>query len=58
MDRVKEKMYQARLQRNKLQENTYWRVHVSGFSSSTEAKSNAEVIKEKPGLKDVWVAKR
>jgi len=37
---------------------TYWRVHVSGFASSTEAKSHADMIKEKLGLKDVWVAKR
>lgn len=37
---------------------TYWRVHVSGFATATEAKANASLIKEKLGLKDVWVTKR
>jgi cell division septation protein DedD len=36
----------------------YWRVQVSGFSSAAEAKSEAKQIKEKLGLKDVWVAKQ
>ncbi len=36
----------------------YWRVHVSGFSTAAEAKSQANVIKEKLGLKDVWITKR
>lgn len=37
---------------------TYWRVHVPGFVTAAEAKSYADVVKEKLGLKDVWVAKR
>ena len=37
---------------------TYWRVHVPGFPTAAEAKSNANVIKERLGLKDVWVVKR
>jgi hypothetical protein len=36
----------------------YWRVHVPGFSTAAEAKAKASLIKEKLGLKDVWVAKR
>ena len=36
----------------------YWRVHVTGFHTAAEAKSNADVIKERLGLKEVWVAKR
>jgi len=36
----------------------YWRVHVSGFSTAAEAKSQATIIKEKLGLKDVWITKR
>ncbi len=36
----------------------YWRVHVPGFSTVAEAKAKASMIKEKLGLKDVWVAKR
>jgi cell division septation protein DedD len=36
----------------------YWRVHVSGFSTATEAKSQENIIKEKLGLKDVWITKR
>ena len=37
---------------------TYWRVHVTDFATAAEAKSNANVIKGKLGLNDVWVAKR
>lgn len=36
----------------------YWRVHVAGFTTSAEAKSQAGLIKEKLGLKDVWVSRR
>jgi hypothetical protein len=36
----------------------YWRVHVSGFSTAAEAGAKASQIKEKLGLKDVWIAKR
>jgi cell division septation protein DedD len=36
----------------------YWRVQVSGFSSAAEAKSEARQVKEKLGIKDVWVAKQ
>ena len=36
----------------------YWRVHVPGFATATEAKAKSSLIKEKLGLKDVWVAKR
>ena len=36
----------------------YWRVQVSGFSSAADAKSEAKQIKEKLGLKEVWVAKQ
>ena len=36
----------------------YWRVRVSGFTTAAEAKAKASQLKEKLGLKDVWVAKR
>ena len=36
----------------------YWRVHVPGFTTAAEAKAKSSLIKEKLGLKDVWVAKR
>ena len=36
----------------------YWRVHVSGFSTAAEAKSQANIIKEKLGLKNVWITQR
>jgi cell division septation protein DedD len=36
----------------------YWRVHVSGFSTAAEAKFQANIIKQKLGLKDVWITKR
>ncbi len=36
----------------------YWRVQACGFSTVTEARSQAEKIRKKLGLKDVWVTKR
>jgi septal ring-binding cell division protein DamX len=36
----------------------YWRVQASGFSTAAEARSQANTIKKKLGLKDVWVTKR
>jgi len=36
----------------------YWRVHVSGFLTAAEANYQANIIKEKLGLKDVWITKR
>ena len=36
----------------------YWRVHVSGISTAAEAKSQANILKEKLGLKDVWITQR
>ena len=36
----------------------YWRVQVPGFSSSDDAKTKAEEIREKLGLKNVWIVKR
>lgn len=36
----------------------YWRVQASGFSTATEARSQANMFKQKLGLKDVWVTKR
>jgi cell division septation protein DedD len=36
----------------------YWRVQASGFSTATEARSQANIIKKKLGLKDVWITKR
>ena len=36
----------------------YWRVQTSGFLTVAEARSQANIIKKKLGLKDVWVTKR
>ena len=36
----------------------YWRVQTTGFSSAAEAKTKASQIKEKLGLKDVWIVHR
>ena len=36
----------------------YWRVQASGFLTVTEARSQANIIKKKLGLKDVWITKR
>lgn len=36
----------------------YWRVQVTGFSSSNDARAKAGEIQEKLGLKDVWIVKR
>ncbi len=36
----------------------YWRVQASGFLTAAEARSQANTIKKKLGLKDVWVTKR
>lgn len=35
-----------------------WRVQVSGFASAADAKSKAGSIKERLGLKDIWVSRR
>jgi len=35
-----------------------WRIQVTGFSSPTEARINAGAIKEKLGLKSVWISQR
>ena len=36
----------------------YWRVQTKGFSTAAEAKTKASQIKEKLGLKDVWIVQR
>jgi len=36
----------------------YWRLQIKGFQTMAEAKSFSEPIKEKLGLKDVWIFKR
>jgi cell division septation protein DedD len=36
----------------------YWRVQVPDFSSAAEARAKAGQVKEKLGLKDVWIVKR
>lgn len=41
-----------------VREKIYWRIHVPGFATAAEAKARAGLIKEKLGLKDVWIAKR
>ena len=34
---------------------TYWRVQITGFETAAEARSEAQEVKEKLQLKDVWV---
>ena len=36
----------------------YWRVQITGFVTSEEAKSYSNSAKQKLGLKDVWITKR
>lgn len=36
----------------------YWRVHVAGFATAAEANGSAALIKQKLGLKNVWLVKR
>ena len=36
----------------------YWRVQITGFVTSEEAKSHSNSAKQKLGLKDVWIMKR
>ena len=36
----------------------HWRIRVTGFASLSEARSNAGPIKEKLGLKNVWISQR
>jgi cell division septation protein DedD len=36
----------------------YWRVQITGFVTSEEAKSHSNSSKQKLGLKDVWIMKR
>ncbi len=56
--RAKSKGIQAELFAVTVKGKQYWRVHASGFSTAAEAKSQANVIKEKLGLQDVWITKR
>jgi cell division septation protein DedD len=41
-----------------MNEKKYWRVQISGFSSSDEASKNASVVQHKLGLNDVWILQR
>ena len=36
----------------------YWRVQITGFSTEAEANAYAGTVKEKLGLKEVWILKR
>jgi cell division septation protein DedD len=35
-----------------------WRVQVTGFASATEARNNASTIRDKLGLKEIWITRR
>ncbi len=48
----------TQLQEVKVKGTTYWRVQVTGFSTQTEAKAYAGTVKDKLGLKDIWIMKR
>ena len=37
---------------------TYWRLQIPGFSSARAAKAGAGPVKEKLGIKDVWILRR
>lgn len=58
MVKAESKGVEAGLHQVTVRDKNYWRVHVSGFATATEAKASASLIKEKLGLKDVWVTKR
>ena len=38
--------------------NQYWRVQTTGFSTANEAQSYAGIVREKLGLRDVWITRR
>jgi hypothetical protein len=38
--------------------NHYWRVQTIGFSTADEAQSYAGIVREKLGLRDVWITRR
>ena len=58
MENAESKGVAAGLYQVTVRGKNYWRVHVPGFTSAAEAKAKASLIKEKLGLKDVWIAKR
>lgn len=58
VEKAKSKGIDAELSQVTVRGKEYWRAHVSGFATAAEAKIKANEIKEKLGLKDVWVSKR
>ena len=58
VDKAKSRGVDARLYQVTVRGKDYWRVHVSGFATATEAKVQASLLEKKLGLKDVWVTKR
>ena len=56
--KAKSKDIQAEWHAVTIKGKQYWRVHTSGFSTAAEAKFQANIIKEKLGLKDVWITQR
>ena len=37
---------------------TYWRMQITGFASAGDARSEAGGVREKLGIKDVWIFRR
>ena len=57
-ENVRSKGIQAEMHAVVIKGREYWRVQATGFSTETEARSQAGIIRKKPGLKDAWVTKR
>jgi hypothetical protein len=57
-DGAQAKGIQAEVTNAEVKGREYWRLQIKGFQTMAEAKSFSEPIKEKLGLKDVWIFKR
>jgi len=57
-DKAQAKGILAEINSAEVKGREYWRLQIKGFQTMAEAKSVSEPIKEKLGLKDVWIFKR
>jgi len=52
------KGFDTSIQQATVKGRQYWRVQVTGLSSLDEAKSRGEAIKQRLGLKDIWISRQ
>ena len=57
-DRAQAKGISVEINNAEVKGREYWRLQIKDFQTMAEAKSFSEPIKEKLGLKDVWIFKR